>query len=180
MLVVVLVVAVVVAVATYVTWLAGRLDRLHARVDGARAALDAQLVRRAAAAAALAERARHLGRLTGGQVAALVGAARVAAQADGADREAVENDLSRTLHGVLRVLPLADRQLQPALHDLAVAVDRVGMARRFFNDAVRDTRSIRERRVVRSLRLAGRAPLPAYFEIDDSAPAALVGGAERK
>ena len=38
----------------YVTWTAGRLDRLHARVDAAAAALDAALVRRAAAARAVA------------------------------------------------------------------------------------------------------------------------------
>ena len=47
-------VAVVVIVAC--TWLdAGRLDRLHPRVDAARAALDAQLLRRRAVAAELAE-----------------------------------------------------------------------------------------------------------------------------
>ncbi|CAA9348579.1 MAG: FIG019327: membrane domain, partial [uncultured Frankineae bacterium] len=38
----------------YVSWTAGRLDRLHARVDAAWAALDAALVRRAAAARAVA------------------------------------------------------------------------------------------------------------------------------
>ncbi|MCW2667162.1 MAG: hypothetical protein JWN57_2124, partial [Frankiales bacterium] len=50
----VLTVALVVVLALYVTWTAGRLDRLHARVDAAWAALDAQLVRRAAAARAVA------------------------------------------------------------------------------------------------------------------------------
>jgi hypothetical protein len=37
----------VVLVAWYLTFYATRLDRLHARVEGARSALDAQLVRRA-------------------------------------------------------------------------------------------------------------------------------------
>ena len=37
-------------VALYLSWTAGRLDRLHARLEGARAALDAQLVRRASVA----------------------------------------------------------------------------------------------------------------------------------
>ncbi|MCW2613378.1 MAG: rane protein, partial [Frankiales bacterium] len=41
------VVVVVVLVAMYVSWTAGRLDRLHARVDAAAAALDAAVVRRA-------------------------------------------------------------------------------------------------------------------------------------
>ena len=40
-------------VAVYISWTAGRLDRLHARVDAAWAGLDAALVRRAAAARAV-------------------------------------------------------------------------------------------------------------------------------
>ena len=52
---IVAVVAAVVLIATYVTWIAARLDRLHARAAAAHAALDAQLVRRAAAAAQLAD-----------------------------------------------------------------------------------------------------------------------------
>ncbi len=38
---------VLVAIGLYLSWTAGRLDRLHARIDAARAALDAQLLRRA-------------------------------------------------------------------------------------------------------------------------------------
>jgi hypothetical protein len=40
-------VAAVLAFGVYLSWTAGRIDRLHARIDAARAALDAQLVRRA-------------------------------------------------------------------------------------------------------------------------------------
>src|SRR5581483_10721875 len=40
--------------AVYVSWRAGRIDRLHARVDMARAALDATLLRRASVALELA------------------------------------------------------------------------------------------------------------------------------
>ena len=39
----------VVLVGLYLSWTAGRLDRLHARIDAARAGLDAQLLRRASA-----------------------------------------------------------------------------------------------------------------------------------
>ena len=52
MTLVVVVVAAVVAVATYLTWLARRLDRLGVRVDAARAGLLTQLVARATAAGA--------------------------------------------------------------------------------------------------------------------------------
>lgn len=32
-------------IGVYLSWTAGRLDRLHSRIDAARAALDAQLLR---------------------------------------------------------------------------------------------------------------------------------------
>jgi hypothetical protein len=46
----------------------------------------------------------------------------------------------------------------------------VALARRFYNDAVRDTVSLRRRRMPRLLRLAGAEPLPVFFEIDDTIP----------
>jgi len=56
----------------------------------------------------------------------------------------------------------------------------LALARRVHNDAVRDTLGLRSRRLVRRLHLAGRAPLPRYFEIADpvggvttTAPAAV-------
>ena len=159
---VVAVVAAVVAIATYVTWTAGRLDRLHARVDAAEAALDAQLVRRAVAAEALPHT------LTRGRTEELRAAARAARSADWAGREAAENDLSR----VLRQLGL-DRD-SPEVAELSLAAARVGLARQFYNDAVRDTRAVRRKPIVRLLRLAGRRPMPAYFEIDDTGLAAPV------
>jgi hypothetical protein len=46
----------------------------------------------------------------------------------------------------------------------------VQVARRFYNDAVRDTRSLRARRMPRVLRLAGHVQLPQFFDIDDTVP----------
>jgi hypothetical protein len=48
------------------------------------------------------------------------------------------------------------------------------MARRFHNDAVRAARALRRHRKVRWFRLAGHAPFPMAFEMDDEPPAALV------
>ena len=42
---VIVIVVAAILVGVYVSWRAGRLDRLHARVEAARAALDAALVR---------------------------------------------------------------------------------------------------------------------------------------
>ena len=144
--------------ALYVTWTASRLDRLHARVDAAWAALDAQLVRRASAARAVAASLPP-----GAEADALARAARATLDLGVEGRETRENDLSRALRAAVPHLPPgAD------LAELETASTRVGLARSFHNDAVRDTRAVRLRRMPRALRLAGRRALPQYFEIDDT------------
>ena len=164
MITVVIVVAVVALLFTWVTFTAARVDRLHHRVDAARAALDAALVRRAATAHALVDRSTDtLGaELTG----RLRDAVRTALDAGEADREAAENDLS----GALAALPAG---VDPErLVDLREASTRVVLARRFYNDAVRDTRALRGRWVPRLLRLGGRRAVPGFFEINEVTPSA--------
>jgi len=157
-----LVVAVVLIVllAVWITWTANRIDRLFARVEAARASLDAQLVRRSASAQALAdEDAAALGEPLAGRLRV---AARAALAADDAGREAAENDLGRTLIELERTS--LERQ---RLTELREAATRVGISRRFYNDAVRDLRGLRGQRMPRLLRLGPRRPIPAFFEIDD-------------
>ena len=151
-------IAVLTLLVLYVTWTAGRLDRLHARVDAAAAALDAALVRRAAAARAVAA---HLP--PGPAADALSRAADDALEAGPDGREGVENDLSRALRTALPLLAT-----DPVLAELETAGTRVGLARSFHNAAVRDTRAVRLRRLPRGLRLAGHRDLPEFFEIDDT------------
>ena len=148
----------VVLFGVYASWTAGRLDRLHARVDAAWAALDAQLVRRAAAARALSVH------LPAEQAELLDDAAHTALEAGTDGREQVENDLSRALRAVLPAV----REDTP-VEELVSAATRVGLARSFYNTAVQDTRSVRLRRMPRALRLAGHRAMPEYFEIDDTA-----------
>jgi hypothetical protein len=151
---VVAVVAVVVLVATYLTWTAARVDRLHARAVAAYATLDAHLVRRAAAAVALAEAA---------QVPTLIFAARIALDARPEDREAAENDLTRHLRGVVGE-PVG---MLAAFEPLVAASRRVALARQVHNDVVRDALAVRRRVWVRLFRLARKHPRPAYFDVDD-------------
>ncbi|WP_433272633.1 NUDIX hydrolase [Pseudonocardia xinjiangensis] len=133
-----------------------RLDRLHARTDAARAGLESALERRAAAALAAAA-------ATPGNQTDRLRAAVAAARAPTGDREAAENVLGRALAAVDRaVLPPA------VLEELVDAEQLLILARRVYNDAVRDTLGLRSRRLVRWLHLAGTAPLPAYFEIADA------------
>jgi hypothetical protein len=48
------------------------------------------------------------------------------------------------------------------------------LTRRFLNDGVQAARLLRGSRWVRWFRLAGRAPSPQMFEMDDEMPPALV------
>ena len=68
---------------------------------------------------------------------------------------------------------MVDPEAVPAglIAELADAEARVLLARRFHNDAVRDTLALRERRLVRLLRLGGTAALPSYFEIAERSQA---------
>jgi hypothetical protein len=148
---VVAVVAVVVLVATYLTWTAARVDRLHARALAAAATLDAHLVRRAVAAVTIAEAA---------QLPTLVFAARIALEARPEDREAAENDLTRHLRGALN-------GPEEIFEPLVASSRRVALARQVHNDVVRDALAMRRRIWVRVFRLARKHTRPAYFDIDD-------------
>ncbi|MBM7367785.1 NUDIX hydrolase [Gordonia hydrophobica] len=136
---------------------ATRLDRLNVRVDLAYEALVAALERRAvvgrtiAAADPDADGAQELS-----------AAATDAEAAPRGEREAAENRLSVAL------ARMAGANRAPALvAELADAQTRVTMARRFYNDAVRDARALGGRRMVRWLRLGGHSTLPEYFEITE-------------
>lgn len=174
---------------------ASRLDRLHRRVATSRATLDAQLVRRATAAwdlatadvldpvsaVLVAEAAREaLAHSSETAVAppstdrsgrALAGYAHL--EGEEPDQAMVESELSRVLRAALGTTE--DRaqleQVEGApelLENLDQAWYRVQLARRFYNDAVVQVRRIRAKGYVRLFRLAGRAPVPATFEMDDA------------
>lgn len=167
-----LVVAIVVLVVVLVlfgAWgyqTANRLDRLHVRYDLSWQALDGALARRAVVARAVAIDA-YGGAVQGRRLAALADAAECAPRHA---RETEENELSATLAMVNPAsLPAA------LIAELADAEARVLLARRFHNDAVRDTLALGERRLVRTLRLGGTAVLPTYFEIVER-PHALAHG----
>jgi hypothetical protein len=136
---------------------ANRLDRLHVRVDLSWQSLDAALARRAVVA-------RSIGAGLGGDGKTLIAAADRAEGAPPAEREDAENVVSAALaqvdSGSLR---------SQLVTELADAETRVMIARRFHNDAVRDTLALRNRRPVRWLHLGGTAPVPMYFEIVERA-----------
>jgi 8-oxo-dGTP pyrophosphatase MutT (NUDIX family) len=159
--VVLLVILLVAALRLYVT--ANRLDRLHGRTEAAWMVVEGALARRIVASRAIAA----AGGLASGNAEELRRLADTADRADRVGRADAENDLSR---GLSTLTVGADPELAAELAD---ASERVVLARRFYNDAVRDTRALRGARFTRMFRLAGHAALPDYFEISEarSAPA---------
>jgi hypothetical protein len=149
----------------WVTFTLTRLDRLHARVDAAQAALDAQLVRRAAALMHVAESPDS--GAADGRRGYYETVARSALNVDAFERHAAENAVGRALTDLATsAAPLRE----DAAAELREAAARVLIARRFYNDAVRDTRTLRARRMPRLLHLAGRRAIPQFFDIDDTLP----------
>lgn len=148
-------------IASFRLWrTAVRLDRLHLRTQAAWAALDGALARRAVAARAIAA----AGKLDPELAIELRTAARGVDGVDPEQRADAENDLTR----VLETLPVG---IEPDLaEELSDAAERVILARRFYNDAVRDTRALRDVLFTRIFRLAGTAALPNFFEIAEYEP----------
>lgn len=187
-----LVIVLLVVALGWVLWLlASRVDRLHRKVLRSRATLELQLGQRAAAAHELAV-SGALDPVESVLVADVAQRATVTAPervvrdglegaddlgtiSGGADRSLVESELSRTLRAVLEVRastePLGeDPVAAEPLKRLDAAWYRLELARRFHNAHVAEVRRLRANPVVRLLRLAGRAPMPQTFEMDDVRP----------
>ncbi len=139
-------------VAAYLIWTAGRVQRLQARAESAARALDAHLLRRAAAAAVLAERRYGV---------ELYAAARIALDAVPEEREVAENDLTRQL----RTVELDPDD--PVCEAVIAASRRLALARQVHTDLVRDARAARSRPLVRLFRMGRGREWPRYFDIDD-------------
>lgn len=164
--------------ALYLSSTAGRLDRLHHRVDAGLAALDIQLTRRSALVMKLAT-SGYLDPAASMVLADAAQAAQVPGQGPIARAQA-ESDLTKVLCAAFASEDDIEALAQPPggaefVDGLADAVHRAAMSRRFYNDAVRACRAVRRHRLVRWLRLAGSAPWPRFVEMDDSIPAGFIG-----
>lgn len=129
---------------------ATRLNRMHVRCDLARASLESALGRRAAI---LRTAYPEVSELTVAAEAVPLASGIVGVRAD------AENRLAVAVADVERAD--LDQGIAAELRDSRTRVD---LARRFYNDAVTDTKALRRRPLVRILRLAGTAPVPEYFD----------------
>ena len=177
-----IVIAVIAVILVALTSVARRLDRLHRRERASRATLDAQLTHRAEAAMALTEcdLLDPAARLIVADAAwrAVATAPRLAGEEGpraAEERGLAESELTRVLRAALG--DDQDQRLWAEEEESAALLDRLGtagyraqLARRFHNDAVVQIRRIRRSPLVRIFHLAGRAPLPQTFEMDDELP----------
>lgn len=168
-------VAVLLVVAWYLSSTAGRLDRLHRRVDAGRVALDRALLERASVAS----------EVSAAGMPDPVSAAVISDAAHEARRVPEDNELERGLaeSNLTQVLaaafddPGSVTELtavpggEELVADLESTTRRVQLSRRFLNDAVRACRDVRYQWFVRVFRLAGHTPWPQTFEMDDTPPA---------
>jgi len=171
---VVLLVVLIILFGLYLSWTATRLDRLHVRLDAARVALDAQLLRRSTAVLELA----RSGLLDPATALILASGARAAEIAPEEEREAAESALTRDVRAAFEDPAQGEHvRAHPdgpeLLDELGKGMRRVQLARRFHNESVRAVRQLRGHRLVRAFRLAGRAPNKPSFEIDDEPPASF-------
>jgi hypothetical protein len=165
----------VIVLGAYVGSTSNRLDRLHARLDATRAALDAQLLRRSAVTLEIAAS----GLLDPATSVLLAGAAHEARAVGAEAREVDESELSAALRAAfdepdVAAALAADVAGAELLGELEAAATKVPLGRRFYNDAVRANLALRKLRIVRWLHLAGRVPAPTFFEMDDEPPAHLI------
>jgi len=150
----------------YLSFSAGRLDRLLHRVETSWATLDSLLQRRAAIALEIARSA-----ITDPATSLLLTASAYQARsADIEDRSSAESVLS----GALGMM-LAERESivaksdQALLHELEQLSDKIKVAIAIHVESVTRTQLIRSKLVFRIFRLAGTAPLPVTYEFEADA-----------
>jgi len=167
------IVLVVVLVILYLSNTAGRLDRLHLRVESSRVNMLHSLTRRRDVTELVA---------TSGLVdpaSAILLADAVAAGAEVDERDLVtlglaESDLTAVLDVVfddpVEVAAVIAEPGGEVVQRLADQCRRVEIGRRFYNDAVFATAQMRRRPAVRWFRLQGTAEQPVPFEMNDTMP----------
>jgi hypothetical protein len=162
----------------YLSSTAGRLDRLHRRIETATFALDSQLLRRSSIAIELSV-AGVLDPASSEVLAETAHDARLATDAAMNVRIPIESALSEVLIqalddpeevALLRQDPLA----ADLIDELEAAIRRVELSRQFHNDVVDACLRIRDNNLVNWFRLAGHTPLPQEWVMVDRMPDGLM------
>ncbi|MDR3201983.1 MAG: hypothetical protein LBT54_02440, partial [Bifidobacteriaceae bacterium] len=167
--------AVAVAAVGAAWYWANRVDRLNRRWEKAAGSLARQLGTRATAVLDLA----YSGVLDPASAIVLAESARAALRSFDSGAGPLEragppnSELSQAARVALGTREDVEAIGAELVQPLAECWYRVILARRFYNEAVLQTQRLRALRGVRLFRLAGKAPLPASFEMDDQWPPGL-------
>lgn len=156
-------IAILILTLWYLSFTASRLDRLHHRVETSWAALDSLLQRRAAIALEIA----HSAFADPGLSLILNQAAHTAREADISERSDAESGLTGSL-GLL-LMNVHENTNDLLLKELSDVTDKIRVAVKLHVEAVNRTQLLRRKFVVRTFRLAGRAPLPSIHKFEEDA-----------
>lgn len=156
-------IAFLILVLWYLSFTASRLDRLHHRVETSWAALDSLLQRRAAIALEIA----HSSFADPGLALILNQAAHTAREADISERSDAESGLTGSL-GLL-LMNLNESSDDSLLKELSDVTDKIRVAVKLHVEAVNRTQLLRRKLIVKTFRLAGRAPLPSIHKFEEDA-----------
>lgn len=152
--------------AWYLSFLAGRLDRLHHRVETSWANLDGLLQRRAAIAVELAKS----GFADPASSLLLTFAAHQARDASVRDRSQAESGLTGALGILLNSSEGAEGAIEKdLLRELSELNEKITVAIALHVESVTRTQLIRKKTMIRLFRLAGKAPLPVTYEFETDA-----------
>jgi hypothetical protein len=151
--------------AWYLSFIAGRLDRLHHRVETSWEHLDALLQRRAAIAIEIS----HLPQLDPATAIVLSAAAFGAREASIVERSEAESTLSGTLALIepdLGEMPVT-ASTSNVLKELQVISEKIKVGVVIHMESVSAARNLRAKFICRIFKLAGRAPLPVTYAFED-------------
>ncbi len=151
--------------AWYLSFIAGRLDRLHHRVETSWEHLDALLQRRAAIAIEIS----HLAAIDPAAAIVLTAAAFQAREASIVERSEAESALTGSL--ALIQPELDEAQLSSAtanlLAELRTISEKIKVGVVIHLESVSAARNLRAKFICRIFRLAGHAPLPVTYAFED-------------
>ncbi len=154
----------------YLGMTAGRIDRLHRRIDVAQLSLDSHLLRRSGVTLELAS-SGFLDPASSVLISEAAHTARLSTDLSSTQRDTAESELTAALNAVLDVeeIELIESEIggREILGEFAASSRRVELSRRFLNDAVRACMQLRQQRSARWFHLAGHTPLPHMRNIHD-------------
>ncbi len=158
--------------AIYLSNVAGRLDRLHLKVENARHALDRQLALRTS----ICKEIIKLTVIDKKLINELENALKESIQEESLEIHTlqeweIESRVSRALTSIFDdekiVKSINDQKL---LIEIAAAIRRVSYALTFYNDAAKSAIKVRKRWTVRFFRLFGRASMPQVISFQVQIP----------